>query len=70
MEKFQIKGEFITLQDLLKATDLVSSGGMAKAVIQQGEVAVNEDVVTQRGKKLRAGDIVTYDDRKILISGE
>lgn len=70
MEKFQIKGEFITLQDLLKATDLVSSGGMAKAVIQQGEVAVNEDVVTQRGKKLRTGDIVTYDDRKILISGE
>lgn len=67
MEEFKIKGEFIALHQLLKATDLVSSGGMAKAVIQEGEVRVNEEVATQRGKKLRSGDIVAYGDRKISI---
>lgn len=67
MEEFKIKGEFIALHRLLKATDLVSSGGMAKAVIQEGAVLVNEVVATQRGKKLRPGDIVSYEDRIISI---
>lgn len=68
MEEFKIKGEFITLHQLLKAATVVESGGIAKAIIQSGEVLVNNSVETQRGKKLRPGDIVQWEDRQILVS--
>ena len=68
METFEIKGEFITLHNLLKAADMVASGGMAKAVIQGGEVLVNNTVETRRGKKLRKGDTVEFADRQITIA--
>ena len=48
--------EFIKLQDALKYANLVYSGGEAKALIQEGEVKVNGEVCTMRGKKLRPGD--------------
>ena len=58
METITIHTEFIKLQDLLKFANLVSSGGEAKERIQGGEVTVNGEVCTQRGKKLRPGDDV------------
>lgn len=67
MEKFKLTGEYIQLHQLLKATDLVESGGRAKAVIQGGEVTVNNEQETRRGKKLRKGDVVEFADRQILI---
>ena len=51
-----ISTEFIKLQDALKYANLVYSGGEAKALIQEGEVKVNGEVCTMRGKKLRPGD--------------
>lgn len=55
-----ITTEYIKLQDFLKFCDAVPSGGMAKNFIQNGEVFVNGEAETQRGKKLRAGDTVRF----------
>jgi len=68
MREFYIKKEdYITLQDLLKFENLVSSGGEAKQVILDGIVKVNGDIETRRGKKLHDGDIVELGEEKIKI---
>lgn len=61
MRTITITTEYIKLQDLLKLADLVSSGGEAKERIQAGEVAVNGEICTQRGKKMRPGDVARID---------
>ncbi len=63
-----IQTEFIRLQDLLKYEGLCETGGMAKARIQDGEVLVNGEVCTMRGKKLRSGDRVTLDGVTVTIA--
>ena len=55
-----ITTEFINLQDLLKFANLVATGGEAKERIQSGEVTVNGEVCTMRGKKIRPGDDVCF----------
>jgi ribosome-associated protein len=55
-----IHTDFIRLQDLLKLAGAVESGGEAKSRIQSGEALVNGEACTQRGKKLRPGDSVTF----------
>lgn len=61
MENVTITTEFIKLQDLLKFAGLVETGGEAKALIRDGQVYVNGEVCTQRGKKIRPGDDVLFD---------
>ena len=56
------------LQDLLKLANLVGTGGEAKIVIQEGEVCVNGEVCTMRGKKIRPGDTVDYDGEELTVS--
>lgn len=68
MKTVKITTEFIKLQDLLKFTSLVSTGGEAKIVIAEGEVCVNGEICTQRGKKIRPGDVVKYDGQELSIS--
>ena len=58
-----ISTEFIKLESALKLANLVSSGGEAKELIQQGEAKVNGEVCTMRGKKLRPGDTVEFSQR-------
>lgn len=60
-QEFILKGDFIRLDDLLKNVSVVNTGGHAKLVIQDGEVKVNGEVCTMRGKKLRSGDSVEYE---------
>lgn len=60
METITITTEYIKLQDLLKFAAAVETGGEAKLVIQEGDVAVNGEVCTMRGKKIRPGDVVTF----------
>ena len=57
-EKFILKEtkEYIRLCDLLKMTGEFDTGGQAKTAIQAGEVLVNGEICTQRGKKMRRGD--------------
>lgn len=52
--------EFIKLEAALKLANATESGGMAKTVIQDGEVQVNGEVCTMRGKKLYPGDTFSY----------
>ncbi len=66
-EKIKIKTEYIKLQDLLKLCGLTGTGGEAKIVIQNGEVMVNGEVCTMRGKKLRSGDVVEFDGNRIDV---
>ena len=67
MEEFKLKDEFIKLGQLLKATGLVESGVEAKIVIQDGEVKLKGAVETQRGKKVVAGDVVSFDGKQIKV---
>lgn len=67
MEEFKLKDEFIKLGQLLKATGLVESGVEAKIVIQDGKVKLNGAVETQRGKKVVAGDVVSFDGKQIKV---
>lgn len=62
-----IDSEFIRLQDLLKISGLASTGGMAKVIIQNGEVTVNGEVCTMRGKKLRDGDTAAYNGVAVTV---
>ena len=57
-----------TLGQALKASNLVQSGGEAKVLIQGGEVRVNGEVETRRGRRLRAGDVVEVGDERLEIS--
>lgn len=70
METIQISTEFIKLDQLLKFTNAVEGGGMAKNVILDGLVKVNSEICLQRGKKLRGGDIVEFNNEKYIISIE
>ena len=64
MRNITIRTEFIKLQDLLKLANAVGSGGEARERIQGGEVRVNGEVCTQRGKKLRPGDVAALDGQE------
>ena len=55
-----ITTKFIKLQDLLKFANLVGTGGEAKERIQAGEVSVNGEVCTMRGRKIHPGDTVVF----------
>ena len=67
MQTFVLKDDFIKLGQLLKAAGLVSSGVEAKFVIQNGEVLVNQEVCTMRGKKIMRGDLVSYGQETIKV---
>ena len=58
----KIDTEFIRLDAFLKLVDAVQSGGHAKIVVQEGEVKVNNEICIQRGKKLRPGDSVEFNN--------
>jgi ribosome-associated protein len=60
MKKIYIEPPYIKLEQALKLAALVSSGGEAKILIQNNEVAVNAKICTQRGKKLFGGDKILF----------
>lgn len=67
MEKITIDTDFIKLDSLLKFAAAVGTGGEAKQAIAQGLVKVNGEVCTMRGKKLRDGDRVDFQDMEFQI---
>ena len=67
--ELKLKDDFIKLGQALKAAGLVDSGLDAKIVIQDGEVSVNGEVETRRGKQLYDGDVVEFDGETIKIVG-
>ena len=66
-EKISIKENFIKLDSALKLANLCVTGGHAKIVIQNGEVKVNGEVCTMRGKKLFKGDKVEFEENGFII---
>ena len=56
-----------TLGRALKAAGLVGTGGAAKVLIQAGEVSVNGEVETRRGRRLEEGDVVEVGDERLEI---
>ncbi len=58
LEEIRIDSEYITLGQLLKMTDTISSGGMAKWFLSEHEVYINGEVDQRRGRKLRNNDVV------------
>ncbi|MFM9282306.1 S4 domain-containing protein YaaA [Paenibacillus jiagnxiensis] len=58
MKRISIQSEFIKLDQFLKLADCVPTGGMAKALLQEGAVRVNGEVEERRGRKLYPGDAV------------
>ena len=57
----------LSLGQALKAANVVGSGGEAKVLIQMGEVAVNGEVETRRGRRLQRGDVVEVGDEKLEV---
>jgi len=70
VDKIQISTEFIKLDAFLKFSAVAESGGEAKLLIQNGEVSVNGEKCTQRGKKIYPGDIVETDNIQLEVQGE
>ena len=70
MEAIEISDEFIKLGQALKLAGLVSSGVEAKIVIQNGEVTVNGEVDTRRGRKLYPQDNFFYQGQEVTVIGE
>ncbi len=70
MEAIEITDEFIKLGQALKLAGLVSSGVEAKIVIQNGEVTVNGEVDTRRGRKLYPQDVFAFNGQEVTVIGD
>lgn len=68
MQTIEITTEYIKLDSLLKLAGMVGTGGEAKMRIQNGEVLVNGEACTMRGKKLRNGDTVMLESETVTIA--
>ena len=68
-EKIKLRDgeDFIRLDDALKLAGCFQTGGQAKLAIQGGEVRLNGEICTMRGKKLRSGDIALFDDTSVEV---
>jgi ribosome-associated protein len=67
MIEFKLQGEFITLIQLLKATGLVQTGGEAQIMVIEGKVKYNGEVELRKRLKVRTGDIITFNGKKIHV---
>ena len=67
IHRFQLRGEFIPLNDLLKLLGLAPSGGAAKALIAEGVVTVDGEIETRIRRKLRPGMFVRFADEEIRV---
>lgn len=68
MEIIKLKDEYIKLGQALKAAGFVEDGVEAKIEIQEGNVLVNGEVDTRRGRKLYENDIVSFEGKEIKIT--
>jgi ribosome-associated protein len=67
MEQVEISTEYIKLDQFLKWAGACENGAMSKSFILDGLVSVNGNIEMQRGKKLRNGDIVEFDNKKYEV---
>lgn len=67
MKEISLSTEFIKLDQLLKYIGIAETGGHSKFLIKNGEVKVNGQITTERGKKIRKGDTVEVSGEEIFI---
>lgn len=67
MIEFKLQGDFIPLIQLLKATNLVQTGGEAQMVVSEGLVKCNGEVDFRKRLKIKIGDHVEFDGKKIVV---
>lgn len=67
MHEIEISTDSIRLGQFLKLANLVDSGSDAKFLLAEGELSVNGEVETRRGRQLRNGDIVEYDGIEVRV---
>ena len=67
MEIIKLRDDYIKLGQALKAAGFVDSGVEAKFVIQDGLVKVNGETELQRGKKIHAGDVISYNGETVKV---
>lgn len=67
MEKIKIYTDYIKLDQLLKYANIVETGGQAKILIKNGQVKLNGEIILQRGKKVKKGDIIELSDGSSYI---
>lgn len=67
MLELQLRGDYIELDKLLKATGLVESGGRARVLIAAGEVKVDGQVELRKTAKMRAGQVVSFDGQQVTV---
>lgn len=67
MEKIYIKDDFIKLGQAMKLGAMVCSGVEAKILIQDGQVKVNGETCTMRGKKIYPGDVISFDGQEAMV---
>lgn len=67
MIEFKLEGDFIPLIQLLKATNLVQTGGHAQIVVMDGLVKHNGVVDYRKRLKVKQGDTVEFDNKKIIV---
>jgi ribosome-associated protein len=67
MIEFELRGDYITLDTLLKVTGLASSGGEGKAMVADGKVEVDGQQELRKTCKIRAGQVVTVGDVMIRV---
>ncbi|MBT9457349.1 MAG: RNA-binding S4 domain-containing protein [Burkholderiaceae bacterium] len=64
---FELRGEFIPLDSLLKATGLAESGGRARVVISEGQVEVDGKTELRKTAKIREGQVVSYQGTQVRV---
>lgn len=67
MKNIHIKTDYIQLAQALKLADLAQTGGEAKVIVQEGQVEVNGEVDTRRGRKLRHGDTFSFGGETVEV---
>lgn len=67
-QKVKLDTEFITLGQLLKELDLISSGGMAKWYLGEYDVYVNQEAENRRGRKLYLNDVIDLPNEALVIT--
>ncbi len=67
MKTVKINTDYITLQQLLKMENIISSGGEAKYYLLEHEVYVNNELEQRRGKKLYSSDQIKIEEKEFVI---
>lgn len=67
MHQLELRGDYIELDKLLKATGLANSGGQARALIAAGEVKVDGQVELRKTAKMRAGQVVEFSGQQVTV---